>query len=99
MKIEPYSDAITDFKVEFPGVLIGVKEIDLIQGIVYLWAVVTDPPVLSVYREMRQMLTLAKGARVVINVDATEPKALRFAQFFGFRITNRVVNTYIMELS
>ena len=83
-RLQPVKHEFTDFLLYWPGIRVGVKETNLLTGELYLWVDrVTDPGRAELRRMLRVLRTISRP--MVCNVSAADARAVRFAEFFGFK--------------
>lgn len=85
----------TDMYIYWPGLRIGVKETNLLTGELYFWVDRVESPTKSALRKMKKLLDTIKRP-ATCNVAAEDQRALRFAEFFGFKTVQVVDGTCIM---
>ena len=86
-----------DYSFDLPGLHVGAQKLTLLGEELYLWAEVSADISHSTLRLARRILEQVHGKELVINVDSRDPRAVRFAEFFGFTLVDQSDHILIME--
>ena len=84
MRIEPFSDSITDYKLHFGALTVGVKELNLLNESIYIWAALEGAPKISDLKEARRYFAEQNTSKVFCNVLVNNERDIAFAKWFGF---------------
>lgn len=98
MRIEPFSDKITDYKLHFGALTVGVKELNLLTESIYIWAALDGVPRPSDLKEARRYFAEHKTSKVFCNVFVEQERHMAFAKWFGFRPVQTTHKICVMEL-
>lgn len=97
IKLTEGDRVLADWLVEFTGLTIGISRLSLLTNNLYFWADVTGPVSRATLRRAKRELDAAIAFKCCAQITSSDPVAVRFAEFFGFKTVGEKPPYLMME--